>query len=577
VERTAQASNRSAQTTSRAVSEGSICYTTRFRCIRNNLSGSSFDQFGVIQRNSRSLPLRVLVAVAVLAGVLANACTIAPARPGLRQGGTLSVAIDSEPTSLNPLVAGDLPSIRAYTPLFPLLYSAHTDLSVGPDLASALPTVSASGDVLTVPLRNDAKWSDGMPITADDVVYTVTTEMNPSLDTRASFNWGPLQSVVKVNAHTVKFTLAAPDAAYLANHLVFPVVPQHVLGQVNVAEMSQAPYNSAPSVTGGPFRFNHRVAGQQIVLDASTNYYLGTPHLAHVVEVVTHDPNQVLNHLGSGQLSWAPVLEPGAAAAAASAAGVALNAYPATSFVAVMFNVRRGHPFAEHVARQAFALSIDHDTTVVQASGSAQGVPVWGDINPISWAVDSSALTMYARNPQHARNLVDGRHITTQLIFPVSDPSRASAATLIARQTHDSGFNLTATGLSDQAFAAALSGGNFDAAVVAIPTTLDPDDSAVLASGGGANYGGYTNAALDGLYGAELSATASASATLQQVRKPIFSRIERMVTTDLPLYFLWAPRVFTAFNVTVGGVAGAGAQLDNDRNETFYRDWYLTG
>ena len=534
----------------------------------------------------------MLIVGSVLIALPLAACSTTRTGPVMRQGGTLYVAIDSDPVSLNPLVAGDPASIRAYTPLFPLLYSANTDLSPGPDLATTLPTVTASGSVLTVPLRTDAKWSDGTAITADDVVYTVTTEMSPDLDTQATFNWAPLQSVVKVDAHTVKFTLAAPDAAFVADHLVTPIVPQHALAQVNVAQMSRAPFSAAPTVTGGPFRFDHHVSGQQVVLDANPAFYRGAPHFDHVVFVVSPDPSKILNQLGSGQLSWAPALAPTAAAAAASAAGVTLNAYPSTAFVAVMFNVRPGHLFADRAVRQAFAASIDHDGVVLHATGSAQGYPLWGDINPSSWAFNQAALTTVGRDTHHARQLLSGdgwsvpssgtatrsgRALSAQLIVPSSDPTRAAAASLIAQQTRDGGFNITATGLGDQPFDSALSNGSFDAAVVPVGTTLDPDDSAVLGSGGSANYGGYTNPQLDGLFNSELIATASPTANIEQVRKPIFVHIEQMVSSDQPLYFLWAPRVFTGFNVTVGGVAGVGAQLDDDRNETFYRDWFLTG
>ena len=81
---------------------------------------------------------------------------------------------------------------------------------------------------------------------------------------------------------------------------------------------------------------------------------------------------------------------------------------------------------------------------------------------------------------------------------------------------------------------------------------------------------------LDTLIDEDMQAVPTQSLTLQQVRKPILDHIEKIVTADLPLYFLWAPRVYNGFSATLGGVAAVGAELDADRANDFYVDWFLT-
>jgi peptide/nickel transport system substrate-binding protein len=537
-----------------------------------------------MRRAGRSASLLALAAT-----VLAS-CSGGNSGPVIRQGGTLYVALDGDPVSLNPLIANDPVSSRAYAPLFPLLYTANADLSVGPDLANALPAVTASGTVLTVPLHRDAKWSDGLPITADDVVFTVATEMDPSFATHASFDWSDLQAVTKVDQFTVKFTLKRADSAFTADSLVTPIVPQHAFAHLKAAQIASASFNAGPTVSGGAFMFDHRVAGQAIYLKANPDYFLGNPHLDRVVEVVQPDPSRALNALENGKLTWAPHLSADLAVSAVSIPGVIVSGYPATNLVALMFNVRPGRLFADRVVREAFAYSVGHDAVVGQATGSAQGFPVWGDVNPHSWAFDQSAPSRYAQDSGRARRLLtgagwsipnggvatfNGRPLSATILFPTSDASRARVASALAQQSKGAGFGLSAQGLDDAALGGALSTGNFDAALVSLGTGLDPDGAAYLASRGPLNYGGYSSASLDRLLLADLAATPSASGTLQQVRKPILSHIEQVVSTDLPMYFLWVPREFTGFNATLGGVAGAGAQLDLDRSDTFYRDWYL--
>ena len=513
--------------------------------------------------------MRRVAAAGVLAALVA--CSGNGSGPTVRNGGTIYVSLPALAASLNPLVARDVASMRAYTPLFPLLYAAQPDFSVGPSLASAQPAYTDGGKTLTVPLRADAKWSDGIAITADDVVYTVTTELNPHLQTLAAFSWGPLTAVAKVDAHTVRFSLSTPDAAFLADQLVTPIVPQHALASVDPAHMASDAYSSAPKVTGGPFVFNHRDAGNTIFLDANPSYFLGRPHADHLVEQVGDDaaaPTQ----LGEGKLSWDPQLSPASAGQAIVSSGVAVSSYAGTSLVAVQFNVRAGRPFASAPVRHALAYSLDHDVLVGQATGASQGFPVLGDINPTSWA--AGGATQYSLDVAHATQLLHGAHPSASILFPSADAQRASAAALITQQSVAAGFALHPEGVSDAAFQAALSSGAFDASVVSVSTGLDPDNSSLFATGGALNYGGYTSPALDALIAAELYAT-SAGADLQQARKPIFAKIEQAVSGDLPCYFLWAPRHYMGFSATLGGVTAVGVQLDADRTNSFYLDWFV--
>ncbi|MBV8196011.1 MAG: hypothetical protein JOY80_10865, partial [Candidatus Dormibacteraeota bacterium] len=174
------------------------------------------------------------------------------------------------------------------------------------------------------------------------------------------------------------------------------------------------------------------------------------------------------------------------------------------------------------------------------------------------------------------KQLLSGAHPTARLLFPSGDAQRATAATMIAQQANIAGFALTPSGLSDSDFAAALSNGGFDAALVDVPLPLDPDDSSLFATGAPLNAGGYSSAAVDKLINSELAATSSSSMTLDQGRKSIFMQLEQTITSDLPMYFLWAPRHYLGLSAIVGGVTSTGAELDRDRDESFYVDWFLT-
>src|SRR5712692_1291081 len=117
--------------------------------------------------------LRVSTLVAAIA-VLVSACgTTTGGTETIKNGGTFIWALDADAQSLNPFVAGDVPSVRAYGFLFPNLYQADKNLNIQPDLADGMPSISSDLKTWTVKIRKNAKWSDGTAITADDVVMTV--------------------------------------------------------------------------------------------------------------------------------------------------------------------------------------------------------------------------------------------------------------------------------------------------------------------------------------------------------------------------------------------------------------------
>ena len=252
-----------------------------------------------------------------------------------------------------------------------------------------------------------------------------------------------------------------------------------------------------------------------------------------------------------------------------------MQSYADTSFVAVAFNCRAGRAFSAQPIRHAFAVSIDHDSLVAQATGTSNGIPIWGPVNPSSWAYDDAAAARYQQDVSAAAHLLNGAHPSATLLYATGDPAVQRAATLLVQEANAAGFQLTAQGISAATLAQQLSGGGYDLALVQQPVSLDPDLNDLLGSNGSANITGYSSADADAALGLELRATAANLTALQQTRKPDFAQIEHDATNDLPYYFLWSPRHSMGFGATLGGVTSAGVQLDADRDNTFYVNWFL--
>jgi peptide/nickel transport system substrate-binding protein len=527
------------------------------------------------------LPGRVLTLTG--ASLLLTACSGYQPQQQVRHGGTLIVALDSMPQSLNPLTAGDVDSVRAYAPLYPELYRANADLSIAPDLAAAMPRLSADGLTWTVPIRAGATWSDGAPISAQDVVYTITTESDPTLQGDASFDWSMLARTEALDAHTVRFTLRAPDAGF-GTRLVTPIVPQHVLSRYKPSQMGTAFFDTTPSVSGGPYVYALRDSNRHYIkLQANPRWYGGRPNIDTVVLGLVDDPLLTPSLLAQGQVLWAPDMPPDAAHTAQHQPGVRVATFPAMGYVALQINDRPGTATANVAVRQALAAAVDR-AQVAHAAAGGDATVLWGTVSPQSWAYDAGAVTHTQRDAQRARTLLTTAHVATplamDLLYPRGDTAREAAARSVAEQAKPAGLAITPRALDPVALHSALAAGEFVLALTETGMSLDPDATATLASDhappahDGLNYGGYASARMDALLAQDRAVTAAPGAAMQAARKPLIAAMQRLLADDVPFIPLYAPQQTAGYNITVNGVV-AGPQLDQDRDGAMYARWYL--
>jgi peptide/nickel transport system substrate-binding protein len=182
------------------------------------------------------------------------------------EGGVYTEGVFGQIDTVNPLFA-TTPAERAASRLLfanLLTYDDKNDL-VG-ELAQNW-RVDATGKIYTISLKAHAKWHDGTPITADDVLFTFN--LIKDADTRSPLyaSWRNI-GVEKIDALTVRFTLPVPYAAFTSS-LAVGVLPYHILKGVHPTQMRTDGYNRAPKVASGPFQFQDLTS-----VDASKNHYL---------------------------------------------------------------------------------------------------------------------------------------------------------------------------------------------------------------------------------------------------------------------------------------------------------------
>ncbi len=221
-----------------------------------------------------------------------------------KDGGTYSEALIGQPKYINPLfssindVDSDLTKL-----VYAGLFNYSQDQKLTPELAEKY-TVSADQKIYTISLKNSLRWSDGEPITADDVMYTF--EMIQSQETGSplyiSFQGIQLE---KIDSKTIRFTLKEPFAPFL-HSLTVGILPEHTWApssQINPANIKLAKTNLQP-IGSGPWKFDRLIKKddgsiQSFELVRNENYFKKKPFIKKLTFTFFEDCSQAFQEVQS--------------------------------------------------------------------------------------------------------------------------------------------------------------------------------------------------------------------------------------------------------------------------------------
>lgn len=320
----------------------------------------------------------------------------AAAQPVPAAKDTVVFGLTSEPSNLNPIF---LDINAGNWKMFNGLIKFDGQLRPVPDLARELPTVSEDGRTVTVFLRPDIRFHDGHPLTAEDVVFTWQSILDPRVLTplRAVFALdGLITDVQALDDHTVQFSLARPDPAFIEK-LYVGIAPRHLL---EGEDLNTARFNRAPVGTG-PFVFKEWTPGSRIVLEANPDYFAGPVGIPRIVYIFVEDENARAAMLRSGTLDVAR-LSPQLARQFVDDDRFQVVVPPTASVNQV--SLPNDNPvLADSRVRRALAMAVDRQT-LVDTVWAGMSQTAYGPILPGHWAYDEEAYIPY--DPSGARALL---------------------------------------------------------------------------------------------------------------------------------------------------------------------------
>jgi peptide/nickel transport system substrate-binding protein len=268
----------------------------------------------------RRIPLLVVAAIAL--ALAPCGCRVNRPRNDHAVTQTLYDSINSDPGTFNPVLITDASSGQAIGDLFEgLVKDNPVTLLPEPDLAERW-ELSDGGKTITFHLRHDVKWSDGVPLTARDVLFTMRVIYDPNVPNSGSFT-------LTVDGKPIK--AEAPDDYTVVMHLPrlfapllyaigFPIIPAHALrhaldsGQFNRTWGIDTPPDRL--IGNGQYRMERYVPGQLIALKRNPDYWMRDEHgqplprlLAHVQLVVPDRNTQYLRFMSGLTDTYSPRAE----------------------------------------------------------------------------------------------------------------------------------------------------------------------------------------------------------------------------------------------------------------------------
>ncbi|MBR1802338.1 hypothetical protein IJ768_03930 [Candidatus Saccharibacteria bacterium] len=219
-------------------------------------------------------------------------------------GGTYTEATIGEVKSLNPLFANTNSEKTISKLLFSSLsttdYSGHSGLGLAKSIR-----VDDSGKNWTVKLRDNLKWSDGEPLTNDDIIFTANLIKNPLLNSNYSSNLSGV-TVKETEDKALVFSLSAANA-YFESALDFPILPKHILENVSPELMLEHSFSSKP-IGSGPYTYNHtqsigNLGEKTVYLAANEKYYKGRPLVDSFVVHAFLKTDDIITALNNGTVT----------------------------------------------------------------------------------------------------------------------------------------------------------------------------------------------------------------------------------------------------------------------------------
>jgi peptide/nickel transport system substrate-binding protein len=465
-----------------------------------------------------------------------------------KRGGTLIVSVTNEPTTLNPIY----PSLSGLSPvtekLFTPLHEYRADGKITTGLAQSW-VYSEDMRSITYTIRKDAKWHDGTPVTAEDIVFTVKQIKDPANKSPLSQQIRYVKDVKAIGVREVRFTFDKVYADELLNSNIRPI-PKHKIeketGNLQISDFSFNP------VGDGPYKLKEWRQGDWVELVANPDYFRGRPPLDRIVFYFPSSVEELMDEIKLGVIDIAYDLPP---AKYDTIKGYRTIVSPGEAYTYMGWNLNR---FKDKKLREALSMAIDRRGIITKLlKGHAENLN--GPITPEHWAYNPK-IKGIKYDKEKAKELIEqlgyskrrrGKfysNLKVLILVEEGNPIRSKVADSIALDLRSIGVNATVEELRGSRLISRLLNHDFDAYILGWNVEKAFNPLSIWGSRGDYNFVGYKNKRVD-----KLIREALLSLDREKAKKAWYE-FQEIIADDLPYTFLYAPKTITLVKKDINGI-----------------------
>lgn len=486
----------------------------------------------------------------------------------------INIGLVNDPPTFSPLFKNS----EYLDLLFLPLVEIDNDLSYKPLLAEAITT--DDNQTFTVKIFEEATWTDGVPITVDDVIFTIGlfTSKEAGSSFSSAFNIlagtdengysttedGSISGVKKIDDHTIELVTKSPLALSTLQGSVgikLRTLPKHVLENADFATIEQNAFFQSPDVSSGPFKFAEHATGQYVKLAANETYFKGAPKIDDLYFRITITP-QITTLLETGEIdltdaeSSSPVEDYERIKANPDLVATSINSINANQVLFINNEV-----ISDSRVRKAINLAIDRSLIVDGLLGGEGEAAESLYIKSSPYFNPKFEKSSY--DPEEAKRLLAEAgwdpNTVIEFTIPTGNSVREQAGEIVAA-------NLEAVGIKTEIvkldFATSLANGrahDFELTIIGPGVNpLDPNFTNILSSNGSFNLGLYKNSEVDQLLQDGINAVD------EEGKKEIYYQIQEILAEDVPVLALYQLKNLnvTSKRVTYGESKAFGMYID---------------
>ncbi|HMV87552.1 MAG TPA: ABC transporter substrate-binding protein [Blastocatellia bacterium] len=536
------------------------------------------------------------------------ACRNGQSAPSLKKPNRLVISKSAGPRTFNRLLASDEQTNSITDCLMGRLVRINRQTQQPEaELATAWQT-SADGRTLTCELRRDVVFSDGIPFTADDVVFTFQVLNDPAINSPSAdpFDFdGQRVTAEKLDERRVRFVFPKPYAA--AERLLdgVPILPKHLLEAIyRAGQFMEAwtPATPPDQIVGlGPFKLKEYVAGQRVVMTRNEHYWKKDsagrrlPYLDELIFTIDPDRNTQLLKFRQGESDLlSPVNADDVAALLESEQAGRIKITdlgPSLIREILWFNLndekqpKSGHPLVDPVKlgwfkdvrfRQAVSHAIDRDA-IARLVFAGKASPQWGFLSPGDKLWFNAEVKRYPHELESAKRLLadagfqlrgaelfdaQGHPVTFTLLTNAGNTIRQKMSAMIQADLAQLGIKVNSATMESRALLATINDTlNYEACLLAVVSgDADPTSHANILSSAGLGHWWHPRqkkpataweARIDELIKQQ------ASAIDPHERKKLFDEVQVILAEQQPFIFLASRHLIVAAKTEIGNLKPA--------------------